>query len=126
MLFLNPESGTPTRAQGVMVTDMEIERIIAHWQKNSQVPVDDTPPWEQLLREPQEDEDEGLIEQAVSIVRQSQRASASLLQRRLRIGYPRAARLLDQLEEMGVVGPSQGGGRERDVLIGEDEGVERE
>ncbi|HRQ32641.1 MAG TPA: DNA translocase FtsK, partial [Anaerolineales bacterium] len=51
------------------------------------------------------------------IVRQSQRASASLLQRRLRIGYPRAARLLDQLEEMGVVGPSQGGGRERDVLI---------
>ncbi|MFN8403722.1 MAG: DNA translocase FtsK [Anaerolineales bacterium] len=51
------------------------------------------------------------------IVRQSQRASASLLQRRLRIGYPRAARLLDQLEEMGVVGPSQGGGKERDVLV---------
>jgi len=126
MLFLNPESGTPTRAQGVMVTDMEIERIIAHWQKNPQVHVDDTPPWEQLLREPQGDEDEGLIEQAVSIVRQSQRASASLLQRRLRIGYPRAARLLDQLEEMGVVGPSQGGGRERDVLVDEDEGVERE
>jgi DNA segregation ATPase FtsK/SpoIIIE, S-DNA-T family len=56
-------------------------------------------------------------------VRSSQRASASLLQRRLKLGYPRAARLLDQLEEMGVVGPSQGGGRERDVLIepGEDE-----
>ena len=48
----------------------------------------------------------------------AQRASASLLQRRLRIGYPRAARLLDQLEEMGVVGPSQGGGKERDVLMG--------
>jgi S-DNA-T family DNA segregation ATPase FtsK/SpoIIIE len=71
-----------------------------------------------LLTEPEENEDEGLIEQAVSIVRQSQRASASLLQRRLRIGYPRAARLLDQLEEMGVVGPSQGGGKERDVLMG--------
>ena len=61
---------------------------------------------------------EGLIEKATSIVRQSQRASASLLQRRLRIGYPRAARLLDQLEELGVVGPSQGGGKERDVLLG--------
>ncbi len=69
------------------------------------------------MTEPDENEDEGLIEQAVSIVRSSQRASASLLQRRLRIGYPRAARLLDQLEEMGVVGPSLGGGKERDVLV---------
>ncbi len=117
MLFLNPESGTPARAQGVMITDMEIERIIAHWKKTAEEP-DETPPWEKLLREPDENEDEGLIEQAVAIVRQSQRASASLLQRRLRIGYPRAARLLDQLEEMGVVGPSQGGGKERDVLLG--------
>ena len=117
MLFLNPEVGNPVRAQGVMITDMEIERIIAHWQKNAEV-VTDAPPWEKLLTEPEENEDEGLIEKAVTIVRQSQRASASLLQRRLRIGYPRAARLLDQLEEMGVVGPSQGGGKERDVLLG--------
>lgn len=117
MLFLNPEVGNPLRAQGVLITDMEIERVIAHWQKN----VDsnnDSPPWETLLTEPEENEDEGLIEKAVSIVRQSQRASASMLQRRLRIGYPRAARLLDQLEDMGVVGPSQGGGKERDVLLG--------
>ncbi|HKY54591.1 MAG TPA: DNA translocase FtsK [Anaerolineales bacterium] len=116
MLFLNPEVGSPVRAQGVMITDMEIERLIAHWQKSVEA---DTaaPPWEKLLTEPDENEDGGLIEQAVSIVRQSQRASASLLQRRLRIGYPRAARLLDQLEEMGVVGPSQGGGKERDVLL---------
>jgi S-DNA-T family DNA segregation ATPase FtsK/SpoIIIE len=78
----------------------------------------EAPPWEKLLTEPEENEDEGLIEKAVSVVRQSQRASASLLQRRLRIGYPRAARLLDQLEERGVVGPSQGGGKERDVLLG--------
>lgn len=117
MLFLNPEVGNPVRAQGVMVTDMEIERIISHWQKNSDAPLDDVPPWEKLLQEPGEDEDDGLIEQAISIVKQSQRASASLLQRRLRIGYPRAARLLDQLENMGVVGPSQGGGREREVLV---------
>ncbi len=116
MLFLNPESGSPARAQGVMITDMEIERLIAHWQKTVE-DADDSAPWEKLLTEPDENEDEGLIEQAVVIVRQGQRASASLLQRRLRIGYPRAARLLDQLEEMGVVGPSLGGGKERDVLV---------
>ncbi|HEX5837320.1 MAG TPA: DNA translocase FtsK [Anaerolineales bacterium] len=117
MLFLNPEVGNPARAQGVMITDMEIERIIAHWQKNAEISKD-APPWEKLLTEPEENEDEDLIEKATSIVRQSQRASASLLQRRLRIGYPRAARLLDQLEELGVVGPSLGGGKERDVLLG--------
>ena len=120
MLFQNPEVGSPIRAQGVMVSDMEIERIIDYWQKNSDMEGETTPPWEKLLSEPDEDEDEGLVEQAISIVRGTQRASASLLQRRLRIGYPRAARLLDQLEEMGIVGPSQGGGRERDVLPFED------
>jgi len=126
MLFLNPEVGNPVRAQGVLVTDMEIERIIAHWQKASEAAVDDVPPWEKLLQEPGEGEDDGLIEQAISIVKQGQRASASLLQRRLRIGYPRAARLLDQLETMGVVGPSQGGGKEREVLISaEDDLTER-
>jgi S-DNA-T family DNA segregation ATPase FtsK/SpoIIIE len=125
MLFLNPEVGTPVRAQGALITDMEIERIIAHWQKNASQ-AEETPPWEKLLQEPGEDEDDGLIEQAVSIVRTSQRASASLLQRRLRVGYPRAARLLDQLEEMGVVGPSQGGGKEREVLISEDDLADEE
>lgn len=121
MLFLNPEVGNPVRAQGVMITDMEIERLIAHWQKNADLPAEDTPPWESLLKEPDEDEDDGLVEKAISIVRQQQRASASMLQRRLRIGYPRAARLLDQLEAMGVVGPSQGGGKEREVLVREEE-----
>jgi S-DNA-T family DNA segregation ATPase FtsK/SpoIIIE len=95
---------------------MEIERVIAHWQKNVDANTEGAP-WEKLLTEPDENEDEGLIEQAVSIVRSTQRASASLLQRRLRIGYPRAARLLDQLEEMEIVGPSLGGGKERDVLV---------
>jgi DNA segregation ATPase FtsK/SpoIIIE, S-DNA-T family len=116
LLFLNPEVGNPIRAQGIYVTDMEIERVIAHWQKNVDVNTEGAP-WEKLLTEPDENEDEGLIEQAISIVRSSQRASASLLQRRLRIGYPRAARLLDQLEEMSIVGPSLGGGKERDVLV---------
>ncbi|MBL8050663.1 MAG: DNA translocase FtsK, partial [Anaerolineales bacterium] len=121
MLFLNPEVGNPVRAQGVLITDMEIERVIDHWRKNSDAPAEKVPPWEKLLQEPDENEDDGLIEQAISIVRQGQRASASLLQRRLRIGYPRAARLLDELEKMGVVGPSQGGGKERVVLVSEED-----
>ncbi len=120
MLFLNPEVGNPVRAQGVMVTDQEVERIIAFWQKMN--PAQDVrPPWEVLLSQPEGDSDEVLIEQAIVVLKQEQRASASMLQRRLRIGYPRAARLLDQLEEMGVVGPSLGGGRDREVLLEPDE-----
>jgi S-DNA-T family DNA segregation ATPase FtsK/SpoIIIE len=119
MLFLNPEVGNPVRAQGVMVSDQEIERLITHWQKTA-VQSDEVPPWEKMLNEP-EDGDEALVEQAIAVVRETRRASASLLQRRLRIGYPRAARLLDQLEEMGVVGPPQGGGREREVLVDADD-----
>lgn len=126
MLFLNPEVGAPLRAQGVMVTDQEIEKIITHWQKVSNLPLDDEPPWEKLLREPAESGDDALIEEAVSLVRETRRASASLLQRRLRIGYPRAARLLDQLEEMGIVGPSLGGGREREILLDADDDFNEE
>jgi S-DNA-T family DNA segregation ATPase FtsK/SpoIIIE len=120
MLFLNPEVGNSIRAQGVMVTDEEIENIITHWQKVSTIRVDDIPPWEKFLQEPSDDGEDVLIGEAIALVQEMQRASASLLQRRLRIGYPRAARLLDQLEEMGIVGPSQGGGREREVLIDPD------
>lgn len=116
MLFLNPEAGAPMRAQGVYVTDQEVERLVAFWQKMSPAAAA-APPWESLLQEPEEGGDDALLEQAESIVRQSQRANVSLLQRKLRIGYPRAARLLDQLEEMGIVGPSQGGSKDREVLV---------
>jgi S-DNA-T family DNA segregation ATPase FtsK/SpoIIIE len=116
MLFLNPEVGNPIRAQGVLITDQEIERMISFWQKSSVRP-DERPPWETLLSEPDEGEDSVMIEHAIVLLKKEQRASASMLQRRLRIGYPRAARLLDRLEEMGIVGPSTGGGRDRDVLI---------
>lgn len=121
MLFLNPEVGSPVRAQGVMVTDQEIERVISHWQKT--VPQKDVrPPWESMLNEAAtEGSDDVLIEKAITVLKKEQRASASMLQRRLRIGYPRAARLLDQLEETGVVGPSMGGGRDREVLLEPDE-----
>jgi DNA segregation ATPase FtsK/SpoIIIE, S-DNA-T family len=114
MLFLNPEVGNPLRAQGVLVTDNEVERIITYWNKKRNAEQEDVP-WEKLLEEEQAGPD-ALIQQAIAIVRRSQKASASMLQRRLRIGYPRAARLIDELEELGVIGPAQPGGREREVL----------
>jgi S-DNA-T family DNA segregation ATPase FtsK/SpoIIIE len=121
MLFLNPEVGNPVRAQGVMVSDQEIERVISHWQKT--VPQKEIrSPWESLLNETiTEGSDDILIERAIIVLKKERRASASLLQRRLRIGYPRAARLLDQLEDTGVVGPSMGSGREREVLLEPDD-----
>lgn len=123
MLFLNPEVGNPIRAQGVLITDQEIERMISYWQKTKSRE-DERPPWEMLLSEPDEGEDGILIEHAITLLRKENRASASMLQRKLRIGYPRAARLLDRLEEMGIVGPSQGGGRDRDVLLEPDQDLE--
>ncbi|MFH2039207.1 MAG: DNA translocase FtsK [Chloroflexota bacterium] len=125
MLFLNPEIGNPIRAQGVFITDQEIERMISFWQE-SNASMDERPPWETLLSEPDEGEDDVMIEHAIVLLKKEQRASASMLQRRLRIGYPRAARLLDRLEEMGIVGPSTGGGRDRDVLINPEDDFEDE
>jgi S-DNA-T family DNA segregation ATPase FtsK/SpoIIIE len=123
MLFLPPEAGSPIRAQSAMVSDQEIERVITFWQETRPQDESQATPWDALLEQEailaQKDQ---LIDKAIAIVQETQRASASMLQRRLRIGYPRAARLIDELEELGVVGPSQGGGREREVLIGpEDE-----
>lgn len=121
MLFLNPEIGTPQRAQGVIVTDQEIDKIIGFWQKIA--PVEETPaPWEEMIGIQQErSSSDDLIEQAIDVVKHARHASASLLQRRMRIGYPRAARLIDELEEMGIVGKAQVGGKERDVLIPPDD-----
>ncbi len=117
MLFLNPKSGSPQRAQGVIVTDQEIDKVIGFWQKMA--PVEESPaPWEEMIGiQQQKSTSDDLIEQAIDVVRHARHASASLLQRRMRIGYPRAARLIDELEEMGIVGRAQVGGKERDVLI---------
>ncbi len=120
MLFLSPEAGVPSRVQGVMITDQEIDKVISFWH-DSGLSEDESPPWERMFSEGDEDEDESLIEQAIQVIQKTQRASASLLQRRLRVGYPRAARLLDSLEDLGIVGPALGGGRERDVLIESDD-----
>jgi S-DNA-T family DNA segregation ATPase FtsK/SpoIIIE len=121
MLFLPPEAGSPVRVQGVWVTDQEVEKVISFWQKTYEQPETESPPWDEMLEQEAilADRDE-LVDKAIELVARTQRASASLLQRQLRIGYPRASRLMDELEEMGIVGPSQGGGREREVLVDSD------
>ena len=125
MLFLPPEAGTPLRAQGVMITDQEVEQVIKYWRENWELEDEAPLPWEEVIREAEEEaRQDALVERAIEIVQSSGRASASMLQRRLRIGYPRAARLIDQLEELGVVGPAMGPGKEREVLIGPDEEFE--
>ncbi len=125
MLFLPPDAPAPVRAQGVIVTDQEIDRVITFWQKGHPELVGEDSPWEELLNQQEALADrDDLVIQAIAEVKKTQRASTSLLQRRLKIGYPRAARLMDELEELGVVGPSLGGGREREVLVDPDETVE--
>jgi len=121
MLFLAPESSSPIRAQGVWVTDPEIEKIITFWQKSTPTEDIETPPWDELLQQESmlADRDD-LLDQAVKIIKKTRRASASLLQRRLHIGYPRAARLVDELAELGYIGPAQPGGRDREVLVSDD------
>ena len=120
MLFLNSDSSSPLRIQGAMVTDNEIDKIVTFWKKITPLPDGETEepcPWENLVPSIDELSGDALVEQAVDMVRGMQKASASLLQRKLRIGYPRAARLMDELEKLGVVGSQNPGGRDRDVLV---------
>lgn len=124
MLYLHPEIGTPIRSQGVMVTDKELDHVVKWWQTAiAENPIQEEtklPPWEETISFEGENGDDGLIDKAIEILRKDGRASASYLQRQLRIGYPRAARLIDQLEEKGIIGPPQGGGKEREILLGSD------
>ncbi len=127
MLFNPPDAAAPIRSQGVMVTDQEIERIITFWQKSNSQDQPASPPWETMLAEEEvlADRDD-LVTKAIEVVRREQKCSASMLQRRLRIGFPRAARLVEELEDLGIVGPA-GAGREREVLVSDDEeGDDRE
>jgi S-DNA-T family DNA segregation ATPase FtsK/SpoIIIE len=75
-------------------------------------------PWDEMLaREQAVADKDGQIEQAIEIVKKHGTASASLLQRKMRIGYPRAARLLDELKQMGLIGREQAGGKTREVFM---------
>ncbi len=117
MLFQAPEASAPVRLQGCFVSDAEIARVVDYWRLQAARngwEREPEAPWEAILREREQglDNDE-LLERAIALARQTGSVSASLLQRRLRIGYPRAARLMDELEALGIIGESERGGRSR-------------
>ncbi len=121
MLFLPPDAPAPIRAQGAWVSDREVERVISFWRQAHPEEEDEAPPWETLLQ--QQGALEGhdpLIAEAARLVIRTQRASTTMLQRRLRVGYPRAARIMEELERLGVVSPP-GERREREVLLASEE-----
>tara|TARA_A100001015_G_scaffold109494_2_gene121525 strand:- start:2109 stop:4457 length:2349 start_codon:yes stop_codon:yes gene_type:complete len=121
MLVLPPGSDKLIRIQGAFTSDGEIEKVSSFWKDQSkpdfikeikekiEKPVVDLP-------EIDDSGDEEMVEQALEVIRQSKRASTSSLQRRLRIGYTRAARIMDLLEEKGIIGPPDGAGP-REILI---------
>ncbi|MBI4036441.1 DNA translocase FtsK [Candidatus Daviesbacteria bacterium] len=122
MLFLPPDASKPVRIQGVMVKDEEINELIKFLKSTGIAPeytaeVTEMPlgRWGKGVNGGGGGQDD-LFEEAVRTVCQYDRASASLLQRRLRVGYARAARILDELESAGIVGPGEGA-KPRDVLV---------
>ena len=118
MLFMAPDSPKLRRIQGCFVSDKELDALVSFWRAKvtaSHRGSAEPSPWEGLSFE-RDASDDVLLQQTIEMVRQHKQASASFLQRHLRIGYPRAARLIDQLEALGVVGPPEKGGRSRVVL----------
>jgi S-DNA-T family DNA segregation ATPase FtsK/SpoIIIE len=140
MLFMRPDSSKLERLQGAYVSDRELERLVRHWRGMRVLGGPDpaglsgvrglatAPPfepgqvfqrplWEEMIeQERKAAQRDDLYEEAVKVVREAGRASVSLLQRRLRIGYSRAARLIDLLEEEGIIGPDEGGPYGRKVI----------
>ncbi len=119
MLYMAPDSPKLARLQGCFVSDAEIKNIVTYWKRSGSIaasnPADDDAaendeaqplPWAGILEEANKDD---MLKRAIQLVMEQQRASATFLQRKLGIGYPRASRLMDQLEEEGVIGPAQGG-----------------
>lgn len=115
MLYLPIGASRPTRVQGAYVSDAEIGRIVDFWKDQGRPAYDPTLLQAQPAEEGDGEEDE-LLGQAARIVVQAGYGSVSLLQRKMKIGYVRAARLVDQLEARGVVGPPQGS-NPREVLV---------
>ncbi len=117
MLFLRPQDSKLTRAQGCLVSDSEIERIVGFIKAQAE-PVYD----EEILKEqkksslPGGTEKDELYDEAVKVIIESNQASVSILQRRMRLGYTRAARIIDMMEQEGLVGPFEGS-KPRKILI---------
>jgi len=125
MLFSPVGASKPIRAQGAFVVEKEIRNVVSYLIKHSP-----SPEYEQevleykknkgLLRETEEEEEDELFNEGVSIIINSKQASISILQRKLRIGYTRAARLIDVMEKRGIVGPYDGR-NPRKILISNEE-----
>ncbi len=121
MMYRPPGTSRMIRAQGVLVTDEEIQRVVEHASAQSE-PAFETSIHRQIAgdgegdEEEVSDEDEELVEKCIEVMRQEKKASTSLFQRRLRLGYTRAARILDILEDRGYVGPGEGA-KPRDILV---------
>lgn len=133
MLFQAPDSPAPVRLQGVFVSDLEINDLAQFWRMQTVARVDssslhstrpaDAPSLNIPLRqkaiwaEMKEEEDlDPIYHEAVDLIRRQGRASVSMLQRRMRIGYTRAARLIETMEDRGIIGPPEGGAQTRQVL----------
>src|SRR6185295_4601262 len=124
--YLPPSTSRLIRAQGVLVTDHEIQRLVQFVTAQSE------PAFDLSMNEKVEaagdatddvtEEDEELVEKCIEIIRQEKRASTSLLQRRLRLGYTRAARIVDILEQRGILGPGEGA-KPREILVDLDAAV---
>lgn len=122
MMYRPPGTSRMIRAQGVLVTDEEIRKVVEHSSSQSE-PAFENSIHERLQasgtadeEEEVSDEDEELVEKCIEVMRQEKKASTSLFQRRLRLGYTRAARILDILEQRGYVGPGEGA-KPRDILV---------
>ncbi len=130
MLYQAADAAGPQRLQGCYVSDEELDRVLAYWKEWMQqqieaglLPPRTVAPWERgMTRREILSETDPMLEEAIRIVVEAGEASASLIQRRMGLGYPRAARLMDLLEELGIIGAAKSGGRTREVLYkpGED------
>ena len=121
MLFQPIDASRPERVQGVWISDSEVENLVTYWQSTPRGPLPEVNleavPEDDISADFDRSEDrDDMLDKAIELAHTQSKLSTSLLQRRLRIGYPRAARLMDQLEEEGIVGPSDGS-KSRDVII---------
>lgn len=125
MLFLSGDAADPQRIQGCFVSEEDTRAVVEHWKEKQAALVNDssasaigTGPWEHdLMRRQFIADTDPMLEDVLKLAVQSGDVSASLIQRRLGLGYPRAARIMDLLEKLGVVGEEPGGGRSRKLLI---------
>lgn len=125
MLLMRPDAAKLFRLQGCFVTDDEIGRVVAFWQSQRGPDAQQgPPPWNGLLDQMEQGDE--LVQDAIDVLQGMRSCSTSMLQRKLRIGYPKAARLIEQLEAQGIVGPDMGGGQGREVLLPEQDEYDKE